>query len=96
MFSALSSGNSGIDAWIAGIGVLLALGVWIGWTWRHARLIAPSSTLYLQDRNGRFLGETGAVKDDEYRLLAARDTAAARGGGDHGRGRPALQQPSGS
>jgi penicillin-binding protein 1C len=51
---------------VAGIGVGMALGLWIGLTWRHARLVTPPATLYLQDRNGRFLGETGAVKDDEY------------------------------
>jgi penicillin-binding protein 1C len=51
---------------IAGVLVFIALGFWIGSAWQNARLDAPSATLYLQDRNGRFLGETGAVKEDEY------------------------------
>jgi penicillin-binding protein 1C len=49
---------------IAGIVVVGALSVWIGTVWHRARLIAPSPTLCLQDRHGRFLGETGADKDD--------------------------------
>ena len=51
---------------ITGVVLFLALGCWLGVTWRHAKLVAPPPTLYLQDRNGRFLGETGAVKEDEY------------------------------
>jgi penicillin-binding protein 1C len=57
-----------IYRWIgfAGVVVFLALGAWISMVWHRARLIAPSPTLYLQDRHGQFLGETGANKEDEY------------------------------
>lgn len=51
---------------IGGVVVLLALGLWIGVAWHRARLIAPEPTLYLQDRHGRFLGETGAEREDAY------------------------------
>jgi penicillin-binding protein 1C len=51
---------------IAGIAAFLALSAWVGTIWDRARLIAPSPTLYLQDRHGRFLGETGADQDDAY------------------------------
>jgi penicillin-binding protein 1C len=44
----------------------MALSSWIGVVWNRARLISPSPTLYLQDRHGRFLGETGADKEDAY------------------------------
>lgn len=33
--------------------------------WRHARLISPPTTFYLQDRNGKFLGEVGAEDGQE-------------------------------
>jgi penicillin-binding protein 1C len=49
---------------IAGIAVFLALSAWVGVTWRRARLMTPSPTLYLLDRHGRFLGETGAETED--------------------------------
>jgi penicillin-binding protein 1C len=53
---------------LATVGALLVLilGSWIGMAWHYARLTSPSPTLYLQDRHGRFLGETGADKDDAY------------------------------
>lgn len=51
---------------IAGVLVFIALGFLNKSAWQNACLDAPSATLYLQDRNGRFLGETGAVKEDEY------------------------------
>ena len=44
----------------------LALSSWIGLAWHRARLTAPEPTLYLQDRHGRFLGETGAVRNDAF------------------------------
>jgi penicillin-binding protein 1C len=52
--------------WIACFAVLLALVLWIGTAWRRARLIAPSPTFYLEDRHGRFLGETGAAREDKF------------------------------
>jgi penicillin-binding protein 1C len=51
---------------IAGAVILLALSAWVVVAWHRARLIAPSPTLYLQDRHGRFLGETGADHEDAY------------------------------
>jgi penicillin-binding protein 1C len=51
---------------IAGAAVFLALSIWIGVVWHHARLMAPSPTLYLQDRHGRFLGEIGVAKEDAF------------------------------
>jgi penicillin-binding protein 1C len=51
---------------VAGVVAVLALGLWVGATWRRAMLTSPPATLYLQDRNGQFLGETGAIKEDEY------------------------------
>jgi penicillin-binding protein 1C len=51
---------------ILGVLAFMALSSWVGVIWRRARLIAPSPTLYLQDRQGRFMGETGADKEDAY------------------------------
>jgi penicillin-binding protein 1C len=51
---------------IACVAIFLALSVWVGVVWHRARLIAPSPTLYLLDRHGRFLGETGADTENAY------------------------------
>jgi penicillin-binding protein 1C len=54
--------------WLAILGILgtLASAFLVVSAWRHARLIAPPSTLYLLDRHGRFLGEVGAAEGQEY------------------------------
>jgi penicillin-binding protein 1C len=51
---------------MAGIAIFLTLSLWVGVAWHRARLIAPSPTLYLLDRHGQFLGETGAATEDAY------------------------------
>jgi penicillin-binding protein 1C len=51
---------------VGSVVAVLAFGLWVGVIWRQAKLASPPATLYLQDRNGRFLGETGAIKEDEY------------------------------
>ena len=53
-------------AGIAGVLMAIAVSLWMSSAWQRAMLIAPPATLYLEDRNGRFLGEVGASKDDEY------------------------------
>jgi penicillin-binding protein 1C len=51
---------------VSGIVAFLAMSVWICVAWHRARLIAPRPTLYLEDRHGLFLGETGAENEDAY------------------------------
>ncbi len=51
---------------IACAGTALALSAFVGVVWHRAKLISPSPTLYLQDRHGQFLGETGADREDAY------------------------------